>query len=106
MINLFSQPVYDTDFDCSQFQLDYKLHEQWESKTKTSYKNKNEIIKGEDYLIKKLFEYTTKLTNKKHNIKLVEIWRNEYDKGDYQETHIHPFSHFSFTIFYVTYNLI
>ena len=96
----FSQPIQFTDFDCSQFKLDYKLHKQWESKTTTSFSNKNKILKGEEYLINKLFEYTTKLTDKKHNIKLIEIWRNEYDKGDYQETHIHPFSHFSFSIFY------
>ena len=96
---LFSQPVYKTHFECDEFDLKYKLHKQWESKTKTSYKKENKIVKGEDYLLNKLSEYTKQITDKEHKIKLEEIWANEYGSGEFQETHIHPFTHFSFIIF-------
>jgi len=49
-------------------------------------------------LIKKITDYTNKVITKSHKIMVHEIWANEYYEKDFQEQHIHPRSHFSFTI--------
>lgn len=98
--NLFSVPVYKAPFDTSKIDLDYELDRKWQSKTLTSYNNKNNLSpKSKEYLIENLHLYTNSIIEKSHKIDLIEIWINKYSYKDYQETHLHPFSDFSFTIF-------
>ena len=99
MINLFSQPIYVDEFDCSLFDMDYRIDTKWASETRTSFQNHNKVVRGQDYLLKKLSDYTKQITKKPHEIYLKEVWANEYGKGEFQETHMHPFFHFSFVIF-------
>jgi len=95
----FSQPIYVSDFDSNLIELDYTTSKKWESNTISSYNNHNDLSKKSyDILVKKLSEYTNKIISKKHKIKLLEIWANEYLEKDFQEQHMHPFCHFSFTI--------
>ena len=100
MINhYFSQPIYTSDFDSSLLEFQYRTHKQWESNTTTSYGNKNEMpLKSHNILVNQLFKYTNQVITEDHKIDLYEIWANEYMEKEFQEQHIHPYSHYSFTI--------
>ena len=95
----FSQPIYTSYFAASLIELKYKLNKKWESNTNTSYGDYNDLSKNSyDILIKELFKYSKQIILKDHKIELTEIWANEYNEKDFQEQHIHPNCHFSFTI--------
>jgi uncharacterized protein (TIGR02466 family) len=95
----FPQPIYVSDFDSSQIELDYTTSRRWHSNTISSFGNYNKLTeKSYHFLIKKIADYTNKVIIKSHKIEIGEIWVNEYYEKDFQEQHIHPGYHFSFTI--------
>ena len=95
----FAQPLYNSNFDSSLLEFQYRTHKQWESSTTTSFKNFNNISqKSHNILVNELLKYTKQVITKEHQINLYEIWANEYMEKEFQEPHTHPRSHFSFTI--------
>ena len=95
----FAQPIYNSNFDSSLLEFEYRTHKQWESNTTTSFKNFNNMPqKSHNILISELSKYTKQVITKEHQINLYEIWANEYMEKEFQELHTHPRSHFSFTI--------
>ena len=96
----FGIPIWENDFDTEEIKLENELQRRWESETLTSYGLKNDLTKSSiDYILQQLVLFTNEIIEGKHKIDLKEFWVNKYYYKDFQDAHLHPFFHFSFTIF-------
>jgi hypothetical protein len=98
-IDLFSIPIYITNIDLNKINLSFKkINKTWLSETPSSLKSQHMLEdKSLEYL---LYEISLLLNiSSNHKIKLDDIWENHYSNGDFQESHMHPGSHFSFIIY-------
>lgn len=102
LTELFSIPIFQSNIDCSKIKFlkeKFSPTNQWMSKTVSSHNHQNELEK-ESYqylmsiILKMLHERYTNF-----EIALSNIWTNKYFEKDYQESHIHPNSTFSFIIY-------
>jgi len=98
---LFGIPIWDGPFDTSKIDLQCTMTKKWESQTETSFGSNNKLTQPSlDYLLKQLSLFTNEIMqNKKCQIRLVGFWMTKYAHKDFQESHIHNWTHFSFTIF-------
>ena len=61
----FAQPLYNSNFDSSLLEFQYRTHKQWESSTTTSFKNFNNISeKSHNILVSELSKYTKQVITK------------------------------------------
>lgn len=102
-LNLFSIPVYIGNIDVDRIKLDNKGFEKtWFSKTNSSFKhgfNNTLTHNSAPYILNRIYDLIGKDIRAECRIELINIWENRYEKKDYQEKHIHPYSHFSFIIY-------
>lgn len=100
-LNLFSIPVHITNIDVSRIILktdDFK--ENWVSKTKSSFGGVNKLtLNSYNYLMEHICKLLYPHLDGKTELQLQNIWQNNYVDNDFQESHIHTKSHFSFIIY-------
>ena len=100
-INLFSIPIYIDNIDCSKIKInseDYKKI--WFSETLSSHGENNFLENSSlNLILNKIWNLISKDFHGKFKINLTSIWQNKYIDSDYQESHCHPQSHFSFVIY-------
>ena len=99
--NLFKFPVLIVNIDTSKIVLkNDKFEKTWLSKTKSSFNSNNNLSEdSKEYLLKIIANNLFQIINKPFKLELQQIWENIYEKGDFQEKHTHPGSHFSFIIY-------
>ena len=100
-INLLQVPIFIGNIDSSKIILkNHDTEKTWLSKTISSHNFKNKIREDSlEYLLKKIWNLIQSEFKTDFKIALHSIWENFYKEGDYQDTHIHPGSHFSFIIY-------
>ena len=102
--SIFSIPIFISQIDTKKLNLKSKeLKKTWLSQTISNYEsseNKNLDNKTGQYLLSVIHDAMHEyLEGRKFSMSLKDIWINVYEQNDYQETHTHPGSHFSFTIY-------
>lgn len=98
--NIFSIPVFMDKVDLTKIKIENKEFKRWwHSQTPTSFPTEN-VVSDETY------EYIGDIILKNvselggfSNPRFGPIWRNNYEKTDYQDSHIHPHSQWSFIIY-------
>ena len=102
-IDLFSIPIWTGNIEAEKVKLiEQNIQPTFGSEVKTTYQesNKNNIHpESLDYLyhvLKRLLAETIKIP---FELRLINIWKNVYEDGDFQETHIHCGSDLSFVIY-------
>ena len=58
-----------------------------------------------NYLLKTITTLLNEVIHKPYQINLTNIWKNYYKNKDFQETHIHPKSNFSFIISFLVFSI-
>lgn len=99
-LNIFSIPIFIDSVELDRLDIvsvDYK--EWWLSKTPTSFASENKIsAETYEYLWSIIYNNIAEL-GPFSNPRFGPIWRNKYIKTDYQDSHIHPHSQWSFIIY-------
>ena len=105
VLDLFTIPVFIGNIDIKKINLkNQKYKKMWLSDTKTSYdqsfKNVSDMDKDSlKYLMESIIKILEEKINYSFELRLWNIWENNYIKDDYQEPHIHEESDFSFIIY-------
>ena len=103
--SIFPNLIAVSKLDINKFKGSFKEKNlTFESQINTTVLGKNLFTKDEiNYLNIELSKIFSELLNayniKTFVFKVTSIWKNFYEKQDYQGTHVHP-SHFSFIIYY------
>ena len=102
--NLFPNFIASKNLDISKLNiLGKEFTETFESKIKTTLNTKTLFdVESMNYLNLELTDLLSHLLKpycKTFVFKLMNVWINNYDKNDYQGSHVHP-GHFSFIIYY------
>lgn len=99
--DIFKFPIQVINIDTSKIHLENQnFEETWISKTKSSFNFENNLSeKSKEYIMKVIANNLFKIINKPFQLELQTLWQNIYKKGDFQEKHTHPGSHFSFVIY-------
>jgi len=102
--NIFPNLIVTKTLDLSKLKLVGKNYKKtFESKVKTTLKSDTLLdVKSMNYLnieLTELLSYLMKPYCKNFVFNMSGIWINQYDKNDYQGSHVHP-SDFSFIIYY------
>jgi len=100
-INLFETHIYVDNIDCSKINLENQnFKKSWDSETPSSHLFKNKLEeKSQVYLTNKIGSLLESQILKNFKITITGIWQNDYIENDFQETHMHPHSHFSFILY-------
>jgi len=98
-IDLFSIPIYITNIDLKKIKLSVKeINNTWLSETPSSLNSQHMLEAGSlEYILREISSLLKITVN--YKIILDQIWENHYKEGDFQESHAHPGSHFSFIIY-------
>jgi hypothetical protein len=99
-LDIFSIPIFVDKVDLDKIDItEDKFEEYWLSKTPTSMPCDVKISPS-------TFEYLSTIVARNidelgpyANPRFGQIWRNKYSKTDYQDSHIHPRSQWSFIIY-------
>ena len=95
-IELFHTPIYKVKVDLSKIQIESGPYiKSFKSRTPSTISTENKLS---SYSRKYLLEIFKQYLPFK-NMSILNIWKNKYLSGDYQETHIHAQSNFSFIIY-------
>ena len=102
-IDLFSTPIWIGNIDSSKIKLvKQELKPTFGSEINTTY-NHSLGSKIEENSLKYLYENLISILDETirspYQIRLINIWENSYEQGDFQEKHIHPGSDLSFVIY-------
>ena len=93
--NLFHVPFFIDQVDLEKIEIGDAPYEKiWLSETNSTLGQKHEIP---DYTFEYLIEVIGR--NLGQDLRFGEIWRNKYEKDDWQDIHIHPRSSWSFVIY-------
>jgi len=98
--NIFSTPIWIEDIDSSKLELITEEYgRRWLSDTLSSYGSNNNKMteKGMRYLKEQIINCLQDF--KIFDCTIPSVWRNVYNNNDFQETHMHPNSSFSFVIY-------
>jgi len=100
-LDLFSVPIFIDNIDASKIILNNgKFEKTWISQTNSSFNSKNKLdLESEEYLMKKIGHLLSNHFFNPAKLSIINIWENRYEKGDFQEKHAHPHSHFSFIVY-------
>jgi hypothetical protein len=102
MINaIFGVPLIKTKVDLKKIKFKYKkTSKAFLSGVENSHLHENIIdVSTDKYLCDIFHKNLTEMGLKNFNVNILNIWRNLYKKGDFQEKHIHVESQFSFIIY-------
>jgi|TARA_R100001530_G_scaffold11550_3_gene11077 hypothetical protein len=95
-IELFHTPIYKVKVDLSKIQIESGPYiKSFKSRTPSTISTENKLS---SYSRKYLLEIFKQYLPFK-NMSILNIWKNKYLSGDYQEIHIHAQSNFSFIIY-------
>tara|TARA_R110002012_G_scaffold142111_2_gene299992 strand:+ start:549 stop:1085 length:537 start_codon:yes stop_codon:yes gene_type:complete len=100
-LNLFSIPIYIGNIDVDKIVIENKgFKKTWYSKTESSYSYQNIVNqKSGEYILETINSLMGNDLPPHKTYKLLNIWENKYESGDFQERHVHAQSHFSFVIY-------
>lgn len=100
-VDLFSIPIFIGDIDLDKIKINnINFHNQWLSDTQSSHGFNNTLEKeSNEYLCKVISSHLTDSFNHLIEVQITSIWQNNYEKNDFQESHIHTGNHFSFVIY-------
>ena len=100
-LDIFSIPIYIDNIDCSKIKLETDKYEKiWDSNITSSHGHENKLNQESfNYILEKIWKLLNDDFHGKFKLNLENIWQNKYLEKDYQETHCHPQSHFSFIIY-------
>lgn len=105
-INLFASPVMFTSIDLSKIEIESAAPTQkkWFSRTPTTHGQNNKLKPETEKYLKDNFMLALspifgQPSFSKHTLDITDVWINDYQVGDYQESHIHAGVHFSFIIY-------
>jgi len=105
IINLFSIPIFINNIDSSKIKFKKKIEptDTWLSKTPSSYNidNAESVIdkKTIKFILQSFADELTQVVTGTFELRLKNIWENNYKTEDYQEPHIHTRSDLSFIIY-------
>jgi|TARA_R110002020_G_scaffold462395_1_gene681896 hypothetical protein len=101
--DIFPTKIYVGNIDAQQIKIkEDKISNKWNNvATSHPTNNLDNTLEKEslDYLFKTITTLLDEVIHKPYRIKLINIWKNYYKNKDFQETHIHPKSNFSFIIY-------
>jgi hypothetical protein len=100
-VNIFPLPIYIGNIDAEKIKIENKGFEKtWLSGTESSHNFENKINESSWIYLQNIIVQLLK-DDFYFNYKLFlnSIWENNYNKDDFQESHIHRGSHFSFIIY-------
>lgn len=101
--DIFPTKIYVGNIDAQQIKIkENKISNKWNNvATSHPTNNLDNTLEKEslDYLFKTITTLLDEVIHKPYRIKLINIWKNYYKNKDFQETHIHPKSNFSFIIY-------
>tara|TARA_R100000426_G_C4760430_1_gene86944 strand:- start:13 stop:546 length:534 start_codon:yes stop_codon:yes gene_type:complete len=99
-LDLFSVPLHIGKVDLKKIKLKSDMGQSWVSKTPTSFSRENFLDKeSEEYLVKCIGELIKNYYYSKFELRILEIWQNNYQNNDYQEPHVHANSKLCFIIY-------
>jgi hypothetical protein len=99
--SIFDIVIFEIKVDLSRIDVpDAPYKKSWESGVQTTFSAgltppKETLL----YLTEKISECFTQLKDPVKGIKFENVWRNKYEKHDYQDYHIHSSSNWSFVIY-------
>jgi len=105
IINIFSIPIFIGNINASKIKFIKKIktEDTWLSKTPSSYNvdNPDSIIdkKTIKFILQTFADELTQVVSGTFELRLKNIWENNYRTEDYQEPHIHTGSDLSFIIY-------
>ena len=102
IVDLFKIPVFIGSIDEKKINIKNKVFKKtFISNTPTTYKDSWAIenLENIDYLLETIGKILQENIKYFFEIKLINIWENNYVDNDFQEPHIHPDSDFSFIIY-------
>ena len=97
---MWSVPFFIDTVDLDKIKVEHKETERiWLSQVESSFGKENNVPPETfDYLVSRFLEILPKELIGM-NPRFGEIWRNKYEKNDWQDIHIHPKSQWSFIIY-------
>jgi hypothetical protein len=100
-LNIFPIPIYIGNIDSGKINISHQGFEKtWLSETESSHNFSNKIDSSSwSYLQNIIAQLLKEDFNFNYKLFLNSIWENNYSKDDFQESHIHRESHFSFIIY-------
>ena len=105
IINIFSIPIFIGNINANKIKFIKKIktEDTWLSKTPSSYNDDNpdSIIdkKTIKFILETFADELTQVVSGTFELRLKNIWENNYRTEDYQEPHIHTGSDLSFIIY-------
>ena len=99
--SIFDIAIFEIEVDLSRINVpDAPYKKSWESGVQTTFSAgltppKETLL----YLTEKISECFIQLKDPVKGIKFENVWRNKYEKHDYQDYHIHSSSNWSFVIY-------
>lgn len=95
-LDLFYTPIHKIKVDLSKIKLDSGPYvKTFDSKTPSTISTENKLSPYSRKYLLEIFKEHLPF----EEIKLLNVWKNRYNPGDHQETHIHSQSSFSFIIY-------
>ena len=101
--DIFPTKIYVGNIDAKKIKIkENKIFNKWNNVSTSHSENPLDNIVEKDslnYLLKTITGLLDEVILSKYEIRLANIWKNYYKNKDFQETHIHPKSNFSFVIY-------
>jgi hypothetical protein len=101
--DIFPTKIYVGNIDAQKIKIkEKKILNKWNNvATSHSTNSLDNTLEKEslNYLLKTITTLLDEVIHKPYRINLTNIWKNYYKNKDFQETHIHPKSNFSFVIY-------
>ena len=95
-LDLFYTPIHKIKIDLSKIKLDSGPYvKTFDSKTPSTISTDNKLSSYSKKYLLEIFKEHLPF----EKIELLNIWKNKYSHGDYQEIHVHAQSSFSFIIY-------
>tara|TARA_R100001443_G_C3347910_1_gene176115 strand:+ start:873 stop:1400 length:528 start_codon:yes stop_codon:yes gene_type:complete len=101
--DIFPIKIYVGNIDAQKIKIkEKKIFNKWNNVATSHSENPSDnIVEKEslNYLLKTLTTLLDEVIHKPYQINLTNVWKNYYKNKDFQETHIHCRSNFSFVIY-------
>mgnify|MGYP003133616422 FL=1 len=101
--DIFPTKIYVGNIDAQKIKIkEKKIFNKWNNVATSHPDNPaDNIVEKEslNYLLKTLTTLLDEVIHKPYQINLTNVWKNYYKNKDFQETHIHANSNFSFVIY-------
>ena len=100
--DIFATPIFTFEVDMDKLVVPYQPKDYkptFESKLKTTYTRQHVPNETYAYLRSVIAPALNSLQDPWKTMKFVDLWRNRYEEHDYQATHLHPKTQWSFIIY-------